>query len=136
MRKHIFGAVGFSVLLSLGSLPTTLLAHEGHQHREQRGGYEEQEDSGRSDPWYDDERWDEEYDDEDTYGPSSRRYPPPDWQRSAPREPRDRPWSGMAFLNNDKKRGGNFSHIRNRPSSGSFAACLGKLGVGTVVAQH
>lgn len=92
MHKHIFGAVGFSVLLLFTSPPVALLAHEGHQHREQRGAYEEPEDSDRFDPRYDDERWDDEYDDEDTYRPSSRQYPRPEWKRSAPREPRDRPW--------------------------------------------
>lgn len=92
MKKHIFGAVGLGLLLLLWSAPAVLLAHEGHDHGERRGGYKgEQEDSRRYDPQYDDDRWKDEDEDDDTYRPSSRRYPPPDREQSSPRERRDRP---------------------------------------------
>ena len=91
MNKHIFGAVGLSLLLLLGPAPAVLLAHEGHDHGEGRGGYREREDSGRYDPQREDDRWErEDEEDEDTYRPSARRYPPPEWERSAPHEYRDR----------------------------------------------
>ena len=65
-------------------------------HGEQRGGYRgEREDSGRYDPQRDDDQWEDEdkdEEDDDSYRPSSRHYPPPESERSAPRERRDRPW--------------------------------------------
>lgn len=92
MNKHIFGAAGLSLLL-LGTAPAVLLAHEGHDHGgHHRGGYEEErEDSGRYGRSGDDDRWEREDEDEDESSrPSARRYPPPERERSAPREYRDR----------------------------------------------
>jgi len=87
MSKNSFGAVGLSLLLLLGAAPPAVLAHEGHEHGGRQGGYGEREDSGRYDPQDDDDRWeDEEEKDDDTYRPSSRHYPPPDREPSAPRE--------------------------------------------------
>ena len=91
MNKHIFGTVGLSLLLLLGSAPTALLAHEGHEYGDRQSEYGEREDARRYDPRYDDNRWEDEEEDEDIDRPSSRRYPLPDWQRSAPREQRGRP---------------------------------------------
>jgi hypothetical protein len=93
MTRHIFGAVGLSVLLLFGATPAVLLAHEGYEHGEGGGGYRgEREDSGRYDPRYDDDRWeDEEEEEDDAYRSSTRRSPPPDWERSAPRERRSGP---------------------------------------------
>ncbi len=92
MHRTIFGAVGLSLLLLLGSAPAVLLAHEGHDHGERRGGYRgEREDSGRYDPQREDDRWEEDEEEDDTYRPSARRYPPPDREQSSPREGRGRP---------------------------------------------
>jgi hypothetical protein len=97
MNKHIFGAAGLSLLL-LGTAPAVLLAHEGHDHGgHHRGGYEgDREDSGRYGRPYDDDRGEREDkgegDEDESYHPSARRYPPPESERSAPRERRDRPW--------------------------------------------
>jgi len=93
MNKHILSTIGLSGLLLLGSAPTVLLAHEGHEHGDRRGGYSEQEESeryepGREDEWRDD-MYDEEEEDE-TYRPSARRYPPSERERSFPREQRSR----------------------------------------------
>ncbi len=90
MNKNTVGAIGLSVFLLFGAAPTLLLAHGGRDHEGQRGGYGSREDSNRYDPQYDDDRWEDE--DEDAYRRSSRRYPPPDWERSAPRERSDRSW--------------------------------------------
>ena len=92
MNKHIFGAVSLSLLLLIGSAPTVLLAHEGHDHGEGHGGYREREDSGRYDPQREDDRWKDEDEDDGDYRPSSRHYPPPDREHSAPREYRGRPY--------------------------------------------
>ncbi|HEV8713671.1 MAG TPA: hypothetical protein VGX03_12705 [Candidatus Binatia bacterium] len=113
MNKNIFGMIGLSGLLLLGSVPGVVLAHEGHDHGEGRSGYSEregsrryeppreeersryrreQEESGRYAPQREDDRWnndayDRDEDEEDeTYRPSARRYPPPDQEQSAPRE--------------------------------------------------
>ncbi len=115
MNKHIFGAVGLSGLLLLGSAPGVVLAHEGHDHGEGRSGYSEgegsrryepqreeersryrgeQEESGRYAPPRDDDREDDAYDDdeeEDTYRSSSGRYPALEREQSSPREQRNRP---------------------------------------------
>jgi hypothetical protein len=91
MSKNSFGAVELSLLLLLGATPSVLLAHEGHDHRGQQGGYREREDPRRYDPQDEDDRWDEEDEEDDSYRSSSRRYPPPEWERSAPREERDWP---------------------------------------------
>ena len=91
MSKNSFGAVGLSLLLLLGSAPAVLLAHEGHEHGKREGGYREREDSGRYDPQDDDDQWEDEDEDNDTYRPSARRSPPPERERSAPRERQDRP---------------------------------------------
>ena len=95
MNKNIFGAVGLSLLLLLGSAPAVLLAHEGHDHGEHHRGYRgEQEDSGRYDPQREDNQWEDENDEDDeddTYRPSSRHYPPPDREQSSPREQQGRP---------------------------------------------
>lgn len=92
MDKTIFGAVGLSALLLLGFAPTALLAHEGHEHGGQQGEYRgEQEDAGRYEPQDEDDRWaDEDDGEDDTYRPSSRRYPRPDDDYSSPRERRSR----------------------------------------------
>jgi len=39
MSKNIFSAVGLSLLMLLGSVPAVLLAHDGHNHEDDRGGY-------------------------------------------------------------------------------------------------
>ena len=89
MSKNIFRAVGLSVLLLLGSVPAVLLAHDGHTHKDDRGGYRgEREDSERDDPRYDGDRWEDEEDevDDDDERSSTRPYPPPDWERRTPHE--------------------------------------------------
>ncbi len=92
-NKNIPSALGLSMLLS-GSAPAISLAHEGHDHGEHHGGgYRERQDSSRYDS--DEDRWEDEDEDEndaDTYRPSSRPYPPPDREQSAPREHRSRPY--------------------------------------------
>lgn len=94
---QIFGAVSLSLLLLIGSAPTVLLAHEGHDYgAHPRGGYEgDQEDSGRYDRSGDDDRWerdDDEGNEDESYRPSTRHYPPPHREHSAPREYRGRPY--------------------------------------------
>ncbi len=115
MNKNIFGMIGLSGLLLLGSAPGVVLAHEGHDHGAHHPGYSEREgsrryepqreeersryrgereESGRYAPQRDDDREDDAYDDdeeEDTYRSSSRRYPPPEREQSSPREQRSRP---------------------------------------------
>ena len=95
MNKYIVSAIGLSGLLLLGSAPTVLLAHEGHDHGDRRSGYSEQEESERYEPQREDDRWnDDAYDEdeEDEAGrPAARRYPPPEREQSSPREQQSRP---------------------------------------------
>ena len=94
MNKYIFGAIGLSGLLLLGSAPAVLLAHESHDHGDRRSGYSEREDSRRYEPQRGDDRGDDAYDDDeedDTDRPSARRYPPPEREQSSPHEQRGRP---------------------------------------------
>jgi len=94
MNTTIFGATGLSLLLLLGSGPTVLLAHEGHDHGDRRSRYSEREDSGRYAPQREDDRWEEEdeYEEEDeTDRPSSRRYPPSEGERPSPYKRNGRP---------------------------------------------
>lgn len=89
MSKNSFSAVGLSLLLLLGSGPAVLLAYNGHNHEDDRGGYRGgREDSERDDPCYDEDRWQDEEDEaDDTDDRSySRSYPPPDRERRTPRE--------------------------------------------------
>lgn len=89
MSKNIFSAVGLSLLLLLGFVPAVLLAHDGHTHDDDRGGYRgEREDTGRYDPRYDEDDWEDEEDeaDDDNDRSSTKPYPPPDRERRTPRE--------------------------------------------------
>lgn len=93
MNKIAVCAIGLSAALLLGTPPTTVRGHDGQDHQEQRNEYGTREDARGYEPQYEDD-WHEgeEYHD-DTYRSSSRRYPPlEDWERSAPRERRERPW--------------------------------------------
>ena len=95
MNTNILSATGLSLLLLLGSGPTVLLAHEGHDHGDRRSRYSEWEDTGRYAPQRDNDQREEEDEHEaedETARPSSRRYPPPASERSAPRERSERPW--------------------------------------------
>ncbi len=93
MKKSIFGTVGLSALLLVGSTPAVLLAHDGQNHTGRQGEYETSgrwEDTERYDPQYDDE-YGEGEDDYYTRRPSTRRYPEPEGERPVPREQRVRP---------------------------------------------
>ncbi len=89
MKQRIFVAAVLSLLLLLRSGPAVVLAHDGHTHKDDRGGYRgEREDSGRYDPRYNEDRWEDEEDeaDDDDDRSSTRPSPPPDRERRAPRE--------------------------------------------------
>lgn len=89
MKQKILITTVLSFALMLGSGPAVLLAHDGHTHTEDRGGYRgEREDADRYDPRYDEDRWEDEEDeaDYDDDRSSTRPYPPPDWERRTPRE--------------------------------------------------
>jgi hypothetical protein len=88
LSKNIFSAVGLSLLLLLGSGPAVLLAHDGHTHKDDRGGSRgEREDAGRYDPRYDEDCWEDEEDEEDEDdGSSTKPSPPPDRERRTSRE--------------------------------------------------
>jgi len=92
MRQRIFAVAMLSLSLLLGSGPAVLLAHDGHTHEDDRGGYrDEREEAGRYDPRDDEDRWEDEEDeaDDDDDRSSTRPYPPPGWERRAPREQRN-----------------------------------------------
>jgi len=93
MKKTILGAGGLSLLLLFGS-PSTLLAHEGHNHGDRYSNSRDWEDTGRPTSQPEDDGWQDEdaYEEGESDRPSSRYYPPPEEEQSSPRERSGRPW--------------------------------------------